>query len=232
MIEENRLKRVDVLVMAAGTGSRMGMAERKQWLSLCGLPLFVYTLRRLREYDADSLIAVIHPDDELRVVEALAMANLADVRVVVGGDTRQESVRRGLTETSREYVAVHDGARPFLTRTDFLRVLEAAIACGAATIGWRVRDTLKRVDEGGKIVTNVDRDRLWAVATPQVFLREWLLYAHEVAAADGFTGTDDTVLLERVGRAVAVVEGAPWNVKVTERADLQWIRLWEMAMCE
>ncbi len=145
MTGDNRLAQLDVLVMAAGTGSRMGMAERKQWLTLCGSPLFIYTLKKLIAFGADSLYVVVYPDDVARVEEALRTAGLAHVHVVPGGETRQDSVRFGLTKTSREFVAVHDGARPFLEKADFLRVVDLAMECGAATIGAPVRDTLKRV---------------------------------------------------------------------------------------
>ena len=232
MAEGNWLSRVDVLVMAAGTGSRMGMAERKQWLSICGSPLFIYTVKKLREYGAESLITVIHPEDMARAQDALSVAGLEDVRLVAGGKTRQDSVRLGLMQTSREFVAVHDGARPFLERADFERVVDLAQRCGAATLGARVRDTLKRVNDKWQIQANVEREGLWAVSTPQVFLRDWLLCAHAAAVADGFVGTDDTVLLERIGHAVEIAEGSPLNVKVTEQEDLKWIRWWEMAMCE
>ena len=233
MTESNHwLAQVDVLVMAAGTGSRMGMAERKQWLTLCGSPLFVYTLQKFRDYGADSLSVVIHSEDRVRVGQALLEAGLADVGIVTGGETRQASVRLGLAHTGRDFVAVHDGARPFLERADFERVVKLAQAHGAATLGAPVRDTLKRVNTSGHIQVNVDREGLWAVYTPQVFRRDWLQSAHQRAHAEGFVGTDDTVLLERMGHLVEVAAGSPWNVKITEQADLQWIRWWEMAMCE
>lgn len=229
---DSLLAQVDVLVMAAGTGSRMGLGERKQWLPLCGYPLFVYTLKKLRAYGADSLSVIIHSDDRLRVEASLREANLSDVHVVVGGATRQESVYRGLQGTAREFVAVHDGARPFLTQDDLERVIRLASVRGAATLGAPVRDTIKQVDEGNCIVANVSREQLWAVYTPQVSRRDWLLAAHDQALVDNFVGTDDTVLLERIGHQVAVAHGSPWNVKITEAADLFLMKLWEAAECE
>ena len=232
MTKDNRLAQLDVMVMAAGTGSRMGMAERKQWLTLCGSPLFIYTLKKFIAFGADSLYVVVHPDDAMRVKEALRTAGLEKVHVVTGGETRQDSVRFGLAKTSRKFVAVHDGARPFLEKADFFRVVDLAMQCGAATIGAPVRDTLKRVDVGHHIEANVERDGLFAVYTPQVFRRDWLVEAHRQALADGFVGTDDTVLLERMGRAVQVATGSAWNIKITQQEDLKWIRVWEMANCE
>ncbi len=232
MTEDNRLAQLDVMVMAAGTGSRMGMAERKQWLTLCGSPLFIYTLKKFIAFGADSLYVVVHPDDVARVEEALRTAGLEKVHVVTGGETRQDSVRLGLGRTTRDFVAVHDGARPFLEKADFLRVVELAMQCGAATIGAPVRDTLKRVGTDQIIEANVDRDGLFAVYTPQVFRRDWLVEAHRQALADEFVGTDDTVLFERMGRAVQVATGSAWNIKITQQEDVKWIRVWEMANCE
>lgn len=226
MIEE-----LDVLVMAAGMGTRMGGAERKQWLSLCGRPLFMYTVERILSFGVTSCIVVVHPDDLLRVEEELRTKQWENVRVTAGGDDRQVSVHYGLQFATRKYVAVHDGARPFLTQEDFLAVIAKAAITGAATLAHPVYDTIKRGDEHLLVAEHVDRSKLWAVQTPQVFLRTWLNTAHEMAKERGDRGTDDTVLVEHIGKPVALVRGSKWNVKLTDAEDIVYMRMWEAQTC-
>ncbi len=230
--EETLTEQVDVLVMAAGTGTRMGAAERKQWLLLCGYPVFVYVLKRLLGFGVVSCILVVHPEDVERSREQLSLLGLSGCAVVAGGPNRQASVLRGLSACTRPLVAVHDAARPFLSATDFAAVLKAGAQHGAATLGHPVRDTLKRIDSAGNVCVNVDRGGVWAVQTPQVFARSLLVEAHRDAAQAGISATDDAALLERIGVPVHVVQGSKWNVKLTDPDDLEFMRQWEAIHCE
>ncbi|MHB1628249.1 MAG: 2-C-methyl-D-erythritol 4-phosphate cytidylyltransferase [Bacilli bacterium] len=223
---------VDVLVLAAGTGNRMGAAERKQWLLLCGYPVFAYVLKRLLGFGVASCILVVHPEDVKRSREHLSLLGLSDCAVIAGGPNRQASVLRGLSACTLPLVAVHDAARPFLSATDFAAVLKAGAHYGAATLGHPVRDTLKRVDSAGNVCANVDRSAVWAVQTPQVFARNLLTEAHRDAAEAGVSATDDASLLERMGVPVHVVQGSKWNVKLTDPDDLEFMRQWEEIHCE
>ncbi len=225
------IDKLDVLVMSAGTGARMGATERKQWLSLCGRPLFVFTVEQLLSFGVTSCILVVHQDDYERVQKEVTTRRLEHVKVVIGGEDRQLSVWRGLQLAQREFVVVHDGARPFLTENDFLAVIKTALSTGAATLAHPVTDTLKRVDVSREVAEHVDRAGLWTIQTPQVFLRTWLYKAHVAAQTEDYHGTDDTVLIERMGESVSLVYGSKWNVKLTDPEDVAYMRLWEAVSC-
>ena len=147
--------------------------------------------------------------------------------MVAGGSLRQESVWLGLqaVPTGVRWIVVHDAVRPFIGRDLVERLLAAARRWGAATCGLEVRETVKRV-KGAMVESTVDRDGLWLVQTPQAFSRDLLWQGHEQARRDGFTGTDDAVLVERVGGRVAMVPGLPQNIKITTPEDLRVARLW------
>ena len=145
-----------------------------------------------------------------------------DVRMVLGGDERQKSVRNGLELVDTDYVVVHDAARPFAT-VDLVRELLAALTPGAnrahgAAPAVPVSDTLKEVRDG-RVIRTVERSSLWAVQTPQAFLTEVLKTVHDKARVDGFTGTDDAQLVERYGGVMKIVEGARDNIKLTYPED-------------
>lgn len=144
-------------------------------------------------------------------------------RVVAGGDSRQASVRAGLAEISPgcELVLIHDGARPFV-KPDLIReCLAAGAAYGAAVAALPATDTVKEVTAGGVVAASLDRSRLWLVQTPQVFRRQLLMEAHQAAARDSVTGTDDAYLVERLGQPVHVVLGDPDNIKITHPEDVR-----------
>src|SRR5262249_43820278 len=145
--------------------------------------------------------------------------------VVGGGPTRQESVRLALDAAPHgvRMVVVHDAVRPFITRELVDAVLAAAGADGAAICALPVAETVKRVRDG-LVETTVDRAGLWAVQTPQAFRAEILREAHDKARRDGVAGTDDAMLVERLGHRVRVVPGLAGNVKITTPDDLRWAR--------
>jgi 2-C-methyl-D-erythritol 4-phosphate cytidylyltransferase len=147
--------------------------------------------------------------------------------VVPGGRERQESVWLGLqaVPAAAELVLVHDAVRPFVSAALVERVLAAARRVGAATCGMPVRETVKRVRQSA-VEATLDRDGLWLVQTPQAFRRDLLWEAHDKARRDGFAGTDDAVLVERLGVTVAMVQGLAQNLKITTPEDLQTARAW------
>jgi 2-C-methyl-D-erythritol 4-phosphate cytidylyltransferase len=212
---------VTALIVAAGKGTRMRAALPKQVLPLNGRPLVEHSLRAFQRCDAvDRIVLVLSP--EQRALAPLRLGRFDKAGDPVdGGRTRQESVRRGLeAATDAEWVLVHDAARPLVNDALIRTVLEAARFSGAAVPGCRVEDTIKQA-EGGHIVKTLDRDAMIRVQTPQGFRADLLRRAHEEAAAAGFVGTDDAQLVERLGEAVAWVEGAPHNLKVTTADDLR-----------
>jgi 2-C-methyl-D-erythritol 4-phosphate cytidylyltransferase len=141
-----------------------------------------------------------------------------DVRMVLGGDERQKSVRNGLELVDTEHVVVHDAARPFATVDLVRRVLGALEEAHGAAPAVPVSDTLKEVRDG-RVIRTVERSSLWAVQTPQAFLTQVLKSVHDKARVDGFVGTDDAQLVERYGGVMRIVEGSRDNVKLTYPED-------------
>ncbi len=198
---------VAALVAAAGAGTRLGQGP-KAHLSVGGVTLLERAVAALAP----------HVDEVVVAVPSAAgpwPSRRAGVRFVVGGDTRQASVRALLGATSADTVLVHDVARPFLPAEVVLRVLAAAREHGAATAAVPVADTV--VTLAGE---ELDRSHLRAVQTPQGFRRELLAWAHEAAAAEGYVATDDAGLLRRLGHPVTLVEGSPLLLKLTRPEDL------------
>lgn len=217
------------IVPAGGLGTRMGSRRPKQYLRLGRVPILVATLRALGRARGIAGIVVAVP--EAHVVETRRL--LARLRVprilevVAGGADRQESVWRALQRIPEqaERVVVHDAVRPFIDAALVARVLGAAAAGGAATCGIPVRETVKRVTDGA-IEATIPRRGLWLTQTPQAFTRALLWEAHDKARRDGFAGTDDAVLVERLGVTVAMVQGLGQNLKITTPEDLQTARAW------
>jgi 2-C-methyl-D-erythritol 4-phosphate cytidylyltransferase len=214
-----------VVVVAAGRGTRMGTAESKQYLPLRGKPILVHTLDTFeRMPEASEVVLVVGAGEVERCRGYAAEYGLAKVRIVAGGAERQHSVDAGLRALggSVDTVLVHDGVRPFVKREHVLACWREAAACGAAVLAVPVKDTIKIVGDGGVIAATPERRSLWAIQTPQAFRRTLLEEAHRQAAADGVLGTDDAMLVERLGHAVRVVEADYTNIKITTPDDLAW----------
>ena len=219
---------VVAIVPAAGTGSRMGGSSPKQFLRLGGVPVLVRTLRILAGRRVVRGIVLVAPPAAVeRTRRLLARHRVPRVLAVVpGGAERQESVWLGLQAVppAADLVVVHDGVRPFITGTLVRDVVEAARRFGAAICGIPVRETVKRHREGF-VEATVDRGGLWLIQTPQAFRRTLLWEAHEKARRDGFLGTDDAVLVERLGVPVRMVAGLQENLKITTPDDLARARV-------
>jgi 2-C-methyl-D-erythritol 4-phosphate cytidylyltransferase len=219
---------VVAVVPAGGMGRRMNARLPKQYLRLGGAPLLLRTLEALAAAPAVSGIVLVVPRERVAASRRLLVAHRARkiLAVVEGGVERQESVWLGLQAAgSPEWVLVHDAVRPFITPALVARVLAAAAATGAATCGLAVRETVKRVRDD-LVETTLERAGLWLIQTPQAFRRELLWEAHDKARRDGYAGTDDAVLVERLGGRVSVVPGLPENLKITTPGDLRAARLW------
>jgi len=208
---------IGVIIAAAGRGSRLGAAGPKAFLPIAGQSLLTRCLRTFLDHPGVRAIAVAVPDPD---ATDLALPD-PRLRLVRGGDERQDSVRAGLEALPEvDVVLVHDAARPFAGRALVDAVAAAALAHGAAIPALPVPDTLKRVDAGGRIVETVPRDGLQLAQTPQGFRPDLLRRAHAAAQRDGIRGTDDASLIERIGAPVAVVAGDPLNIKITTPTDL------------
>ncbi|MCK9230225.1 MAG: 2-C-methyl-D-erythritol 4-phosphate cytidylyltransferase [Syntrophales bacterium] len=223
--DENSLPPAVAIVVAGGSGRRMGGDIPKQYRLLGGLPVITRTLGVFEESSSISGIIVVVPVEggSGHVMEAVASRGFSKIRAVVsGGSTRQESVRNALAALNHSVgiVAVHDGVRP-LVPVDLIDLcVREARKYGAVVPGIPVADTLKSVDGTGRIRVTVEREGLWLVQTPQVFHRHILQDAYDRAFADGFSGTDDAVLVERTGVSVVMIPGSRDNMKITLENDL------------
>jgi 2-C-methyl-D-erythritol 4-phosphate cytidylyltransferase/2-C-methyl-D-erythritol 2,4-cyclodiphosphate synthase len=210
------------IVLAAGMGRRMQSDQPKQFLDLKGRPLLVHTLDAFEACDSVDAIIVVASPDATEAISDFA-AHCEKVRsVVVGGMERQDSVAEGLKAVpdDADLIVIHDGARPLILPGEIDAVLASARASGAAVVGQPVSDTIKRVEKS-EVAETLDRSTLWAVQTPQAFRADVIREAHARAKADGFLGTDDTALVERLGLKVMLVEGSRDNIKVTHPGDLE-----------
>ena len=215
---------ISVIVAAAGRGSRMKRAENKVFLPLLGKPILRYSIEAFLGRSDVAEIVVICAAHETAEMEALVAPyrEQKPVKVVVGGSERQYSVANALRAVSRdcELILVHDGARPLVTDEVVQSVIDGAREHRAAIAAVPVKDTIKTVDGQGMVVDTPPRSTLYAVQTPQGFESQLLFDAYARAEEDGFLGTDDASLVERLGVRVAVAQGDYQNIKITTPEDL------------
>jgi len=228
--------KVAVILPAAGLGTRMGKGSaektgtsRKQFMLLEGSPILLHTIRKFASTPTVSEIVVaLRPDDIEWVRELLRVEKFGKpVRLVEGGDSRQESVEHALATLApgTELVAVHDAVRPFIEHNVLDKVFAEAEETGAAIVGIVPVDTVKQVHRN-KIRQTIPRERLILAQTPQVFRFDLLKSAFAKAREDGFAGTDESSLVERLDQVeVSVVPGSDRNLKITKPSDMDLARL-------
>jgi 2-C-methyl-D-erythritol 4-phosphate cytidylyltransferase len=228
--------KVTVILPAAGLGTRMGRAvpekagtSRKQFMLLEGSPILLHTIRKFASTPAVSEIVVALRGDDIEWVRELLSEEKfgKPVRLVEGGDSRQESVEHALAtlDASTELVAVHDAVRPFIEQSVLEKVFAEAEETGAAIVGIVPIDTVKQVHRN-KIRQTIPRERLILAQTPQVFRFDLLKSAFAKAREDGFAGTDESSLVERLDQVeVSVVPGSDRNLKITKPSDMDLARL-------
>lgn len=204
--------------MAAGESRRFGGGVRKQFRQWAGRPLAEHAVRALAGEVAG--IVVVLPSDSLAERAATAEGWPGVERVVAGGPQRSLSVLNGVRAADRDYVLVHDAARPFPSRALIRRVIEATRRHGAALPALPLTDTIKRREADGSVAETLDRRLLHGAQTPQGARRDWLLEALTDAESRGEQPTDESQALERAGRRVQLVDGEPGNVKITRPGDL------------
>ena len=230
------MSRIAAIVPAAGLGTRMGADTPKQFLELDGMPLIIFTLRRLAACPAitDFLIAT-RADDVVSLQDKVARAGLGrPARVVHGGDTRQQSVASALAQVdpSTEIVLVHDAVRPFVTREQIERVIAEARTRGAAILGIPAIDTVKEVKRASLpadvalISATIPRERIVLAQTPQAFSYALLRDAFRKAQEDDVSASDEAALVERFGHDVFVVLGSERNLKITRPSDMDLARFY------
>src|SRR5262245_55462178 len=212
------------IIAAAGAGTRMASDRPKQFLLLAGMPIIFHTLKPFEQCDSIQEVIVVLPAEESAGFLSLAgkhgLRKLA--RVVPGGATRADSVKRGLQAiraATAEIVAVHDGVRPFVSVEEIESTVEAAKRDGAAILATPATDTSK-LGEGGERVKTLDRRTLRQALTPQCFRYELLRRAYDEVDVSDPLLTDESALVERLGQPVTVVEGSTRNIKITTPHDL------------
>jgi len=218
------------IVVAAGKGTRLGGDRPKQFLELAGVPIIVHALRQFERCREISEVVTVLPAEETAGFEsAVNRFNLQKVkRVIAGGATRAQSVRRGLESIAdANIIAIHDGVRPFVTPDEIDRVVQAAEQNEAAILTAAVSDTIKRI-EANRIVETLPRAELRRALTPQCFRFALIKRAYQdldALEAEGHDVTDDSLLIERLGIEVVSVEGSARNIKLTTEEDLKWAEI-------
>lgn len=217
-------KKIAVIIAAAGSGTRMGSGISKQFRKISGLPVLVRAVGAFSEHPfVDEIIIVTKQEEQEFVLKQMVQAyELKKVTgVIAGGQERQDSVYNGIKTLSKDvdFVLIHDGARPFVSADMITRTLERLLQYHAVAAAVPVKDTIKTCEDG--VFTGTpNRDFLYAVQTPQGFRVSVIKAALENAEAEKFYGTDDAVLVERIGQKVYLVEGNYSNIKITTEEDL------------
>jgi 2-C-methyl-D-erythritol 4-phosphate cytidylyltransferase len=230
------MSRIAAIVPAAGLGTRMGAEMPKQFLELDGMPLILFTLRRLAACAAITEFFIsTRADDIVSLQDRVAKSELGrPARVVHGGDTRQQSVANALAQVdpTTEVVLVHDAVRPFVTAEQIDRVIAEARKRGAAILGIPAIDTVKEVkraslpEDMALITATIPRERIVLAQTPQAFSYALLRDSFRLAQRDGVTASDEAALVERFGHEVFVVVGSERNLKITRPADMELARFY------
>ena len=213
-----------VVIVAAGTGSRMNMGINKQFIKLEGKEIIAYTIEKFyNNSNIEDIVVVVKEDEsEFFKKEILDKYNFKNVKIAYGGKERQDSVYNGLKllDEKCDVVLIHDGARPFVSDKIIDKSIEEAKEHKAIVVGVPVKDTIKVIDNDNNIVDTPNRSVLWAVQTPQTFDYNILIDAYKDAFKNKFYGTDDAMLVERIGYKVKMLEGSYNNIKITTQEDL------------
>lgn len=213
------------IIPASGLGRRLSRGTGKAFVPLLGKPLIVFTLYPFELSDSiDEIVLVVGKEDIPRAEQIIKDYEIKKVnRIVAGGKERQDSVWNGLRAISpdTELVVIHDGARPLVSAKIIEDSIKTAREYGAAIAAIPVTDTIKTSSDGRMVESTLDRSKLYAIQTPQTFKREIIIAAYEHAYAEGFYGTDDASLVERMGFPVALVAGSHENIKITTPTDIQ-----------
>ncbi|MFJ7699518.1 2-C-methyl-D-erythritol 4-phosphate cytidylyltransferase [Lysinibacillus fusiformis] len=212
----------EVVLPAAGSGKRMGAGQNKLFLKLLNKPILIHTLEVFQQDPfCTGIWLAVKPEERIYIQELLDEYRITKVKGLPdGGAERQHSVHSCMKEMQQvDIVLIHDAARPFMTHDIIANLVQSAHDFGAAIAGVRAKDTMKKV-RNGVIEETVDRDSLWMIQTPQAFRFDLIVEAEDVAEKVGFLGTDEAMLVERLGHTVHIVESSYENVKMTTQEDL------------
>ena len=216
---------VSAIIVAAGKGIRMKSTMRKQYLDLSGRPVLAHSIMAFDSCSQVAEIYLVVPKEDIEYCQnkILSLLDLKNqINLVHGGAKRQDSVYNGLQSIDKdtETVVIHDGVRPLIHPEELKECILGSKKYGACILGTPASDTLKRVDKSGIIEATLPRENIWLAQTPQAFQYDLILKAHETARRDGYVGTDDASLVERLGADVKIINGSRFNIKITQKEDL------------
>ncbi len=214
-----------VVIVAGGTGKRMGTSIKKQYMMLGNMPILARTIDCFQKCDYISDIVIVTGIDEVEFCkkEIVDKFNFDKVKkIVAGGKERQYSVYNGLCALSEntDIVLIHDGVRPFIRVSDVKKIIEETAKFDCCVLGVKVKDTIKICKSDDFINDTPNRNDLWIAQTPQAFKFDLIMKAYKNACDDEFLGTDDSMLAEREGYKVKMTEGSYDNIKITTAEDL------------
>ena len=219
------MNEVAAIIVAGGSGKRMGMNIKKQFIELDKKPILAHTIEAFNKCKViDEIIVVVGKEDKEKVkAEIINRYGYHKVtQIVEGGAERQDSVYNGLmaVKDGVQYVMIHDGARPFISEEIVEKSLSMTKEKQATVVAVPVKDTIKVVNEEYEVEDTPKRSTLWSVQTPQSFKKELLIEAYAYARERNLIVTDDSMLVEAYGKRVHVVEGDYNNIKITTQEDL------------
>jgi 2-C-methyl-D-erythritol 4-phosphate cytidylyltransferase/2-C-methyl-D-erythritol 2,4-cyclodiphosphate synthase len=217
------------IIVGAGKGKRMNEKMNKILLTLIDKPIICHTIERFENSELiNNIILVINKDDESEIKKIIEKNNYKKIiKIVNGGEQRQDSVYNGIKAVDAQdddIILIHNAANPFVTEKTIREVINAASQHGAAVAAIRARDTIKEVDRENFVIRTLDREKLWQMQTPQAIKFSIAKKAFEKAYKEGFYGTDDASLVERLGSKVKIVETDLENIKITAKPDLEIAR--------
>jgi len=217
--------RADAVIVSAGKGHRFMKGKKKQFYFLADKPILAHTLDKFENCPLiRSILLVVGPEDMdyclKEIIEKYQYRKIS--QVVPGGKRRQESVKNGIDVLPKgvDIVVIHDGVRPFVTKEMIEESIRSAIRFQAVVMAMPVKETIKMAQRDGKVLKTLDRESLWQIQTPQTFQVNVIKEAYHRAMEDGFIGTDDASLVERLGVEVHILPGSYTNMKITTPEDL------------
>ncbi len=217
--------RTIAIILAGGAGKRMGAATNKQFLLIENKPIIVHTLQIFEDCRAIDGIYLVVNQKDLPVIQEEILENYKFskiMKLVIGGKLRQDSVSNGLEaiEHPCDVVVIHDGARPFVSPAFIEKGIFLMEMYDAVIPALPVKDTVKVISKEGFVVKTLERDSLWHVQTPQTFKHKLIVKAYREGMAKKHYGYDDATFIEHMGKKVKVIEGSPYNMKITTPEDL------------
>ena len=225
------------IIVAGGEGLRMAAGIRKQYLLLGGRPILAWSVGAVAAAPGISEIFLVVPETDFDYCRQTVISPLAcekPIHLVAGGNCRQASVLNGLGAVSATngVAVIHDGVRPLVATAHIEACIRAAKKEGACILGVPAQDTVKKVSQSGRVRGTLDRQTLWMAQTPQAFDLGTIRRAHEYAAETGYQGTDDAAIIEHYGGSMRIIQGSPWNIKITTPEDLKLAELiWQSGVC-